>query len=177
MNRTCRYSTFIFQSARFDWEDLWVKLWPWTLVRAFSGSTNQKNPFMLCLFMMRLLLLHISVTVMKAVRGFFFFIPQALSLQQRGAPLLSTLRYIALSNQTVSDAPQRWPPPQKNPVFVFVPCLPHWRMIGAGCWQEAVSGCAAWSGVCAGGEVNYTAFKTFLYLTIHDAASHVRSAR
>lgn len=43
MNRTCRYSTFIFQSPRFDWEDLWVKLWPWTLVRAFSGSTNQKN--------------------------------------------------------------------------------------------------------------------------------------
>lgn len=71
MNRTCRYSTFIFQSPRFAWEDLWVKLWPWTLVRAFSGSTNQKNPFMLCLFMMRLLLLHIWVTVMKAVRGFF----------------------------------------------------------------------------------------------------------
>lgn len=66
----------------------------------------------------------------------FFCIPEALSLQQRGAPLLSTLRYIALSNQTVSDAPQRWPP-QKTKQKILSLCL--FRVSRIGAWLVQVA--------------------------------------
>lgn len=63
-----------------------------------------------------------------------------------------------------------------NPVFVFPPCRPDWSLIGAGCWQEAVSQCDVWSGMCASQEVNYTTFKTLLYLIIHNGANHVQDS-
>lgn len=133
MNRTCRYSTFIFQSPRFDWEDLWVKLWPWTLVRAFSVSTNQKNPFMLCLFMMRLLLLHIWVTVMKAVRGFFFSSLKHCLSSSKGLPCCQrwdTLHCLIRRSQTLRSGDR---PPKK----ILSLCL--FRVSRIGAWLVQVA--------------------------------------
>lgn len=148
MNRTCRYCTFIFQSPRFDWEDLWVKLWPWTLVRAFSGSTNQKNPFMLCLFMMRLLLLHIWVTVMKAVRGFFFSSLKHCLSSSKGLPCCQrwdTLHCLIRRSQTLRSGDR---PKKKSCLCVcsVSPALAHdWcRLLTGGCQRLC---CVKWS-VC-----------------------------
>lgn len=89
------------------------------------------------------------------------------------APSFSALRYSALSLPKVwkhrgGDSPV---------IFVFALCLPHLCLTGAGCWQEAVNSCDAWSRGYASEQVNYRAFRTFLSLAIHAAANHIQDDR
>ena len=99
----------------------------------------------------------------------FFFLP----LQQWGGPHCQHWDS-ALSHQTVSGAPQQWQPKHCLCVSSLSPRLePDW----AGCWQEAVSSCDVWSGICACEEVNYTTFKTLICFTIHTVANHIQDTR
>lgn len=95
-------------------------------------------------------------------------------LQQWGAPfIVNTVSPCIVS----SDSFRRTTVVTAQTPSLYSLSVSQISLIGAGCWQEAVSSCDVWSGICASEEVNYTTFKTLLCFTIHTVANHIQDTR